>query len=97
MLGLFPLQIATGILLMDIGRFTAVIEALGGLALIDELHVIVSFALVAFLFVHVYLVTLGATPLEHIRSMVTGYKLTRGDVPTSGTAGPAVPGGTGLR
>ncbi len=96
MLGLFPLQIATGILLMDIGRFSAVIEALGGLAVIDDLHVVVSFALVAFLFVHVYLVTLGATPLEHIRSMVTGYKLTRGDVPTSGTAGPAAPGGTGL-
>jgi thiosulfate reductase cytochrome b subunit len=74
MLGLFPVQIGTGILLMDVVRFGGAIELLGGLAVIDAVHVVASFALIAFLCVHVYLVTLGDRPLEHIRSMVTGYK-----------------------
>jgi thiosulfate reductase cytochrome b subunit len=71
---LFPVQIITGILLMDIQRFGSIIRMLGGLTLVDTIHVVVSFAFVAFLFVHVYLTTLGATTLQHIKAMFTGYE-----------------------
>jgi thiosulfate reductase cytochrome b subunit len=39
-------------------------------------HVMAFFLLTAFLVVHVYLTTLGKTPLEHIRAMFTGYEET---------------------
>ena len=71
---LFPVQIITGILLMDIKRFSTIIGMLGGLTIVDIAHVVVSFAFVAFLFVHVYLTTLGATTLQHIKAMFTGYE-----------------------
>ena len=74
MLVLFPVQIGTGVLLMDVVRLAPSIEVLGGLGVVAGVHVAVSFALLAFLFVHVYLSTLGPTALGHIRAMVTGYE-----------------------
>lgn len=74
MLVLFPVQIGTGALLMDVVRLAPVIDVLGGLGVVAGVHVAVSFALLAFLFVHVYLSTLGPTALGHIRAMVTGYE-----------------------
>jgi Ni/Fe-hydrogenase b-type cytochrome subunit len=74
MLVLMPIQIVTGLLLWDIKKFAGWISLLGGLRVIDIAHVAVFFFLTAFLFVHVYLTTLGRTPLEHIRAMFTGYE-----------------------
>lgn len=74
MLILMPLQLITGVLLWDIRRFADWIGLLGGLKIIDIVHVAVFFFLTAFLFVHVYLSTLGTTPLEHIKAMFTGYE-----------------------
>lgn len=74
MLVLVPVQIITGVLLWDIKRFAGWISLLGGLRMVDIAHVAVFFCLTAFLFVHVYLTTLGRTPLEHIRAMFTGYE-----------------------
>jgi len=71
---LFPIQVITGILLMDVKRFSPLIGMLGGLTVVDSIHVVVSFAFIAFLFVHVYLTTLGATTLQHIKAMFTGYE-----------------------
>jgi len=34
----------------------------------------VAICFAAFLFVHIYLTTLGRTPLEHIKAMFTGYE-----------------------
>jgi predicted CXXCH cytochrome family protein len=71
---LVPVQIITGILLLDVKRFGALIGLLGGLAVVDLVHVILSFALTAFLVVHVYLTTLGATTMQHIKAMISGYE-----------------------
>jgi Ni/Fe-hydrogenase b-type cytochrome subunit len=71
---LMPVQIITGILLMDVKRFSTVIGMLGGLTVVDIVHVFVSFAFMAFLFVHIYLTTLGATTMQHITAMITGYE-----------------------
>ncbi|MBA4372118.1 MAG: cytochrome b [Thermodesulfovibrio sp.] len=74
MLLLMPIQIITGLLLWDIKKFAVWISLLGGLRMVDIAHVAVFFCLTAFLFVHVYLTTLGRTPLEHIKAMFTGYE-----------------------
>jgi predicted CXXCH cytochrome family protein len=74
MIVLFPVQIITGILLLDVKRFSSIIGMFGGLAFIDIIHVVVSFAFVAFLFVHIYLTLLGATTMQHIKAMITGYE-----------------------
>ena len=74
MLLLMPLQLISGVLLWDIKTFADWIGLLGGLKVVDMIHVIVFFFLTAFLFIHVYLSTLGATPLEHIKAMFTGYE-----------------------
>ena len=74
MLLLLPLQIITGILLWDIKTFATVIGMLGGLIFVDIVHVVISFVFTAFLFVHVYLTTLGPTAMGHIKAMFTGYE-----------------------
>jgi thiosulfate reductase cytochrome b subunit len=74
MLLLLPLQIATGILMWDIKRFSAVIAFAGGIKFVDAVHVFLTLFFTAFLFVHVYLATLGHTWTEHIKAMFTGYE-----------------------
>jgi thiosulfate reductase cytochrome b subunit len=71
---LMPLLIATGILLWDLDRFAAFIEVIGGIKTVSTTHLFVAICFAAFLFVHVYLTTLGRTPLEHIKAMFTGYE-----------------------
>lgn len=71
---LMPLLIATGILLWDLDRFATVIDLLGGIKAVSAAHLLVAVFFAAFLFVHVYLTTLGRTPLEHIKAMFTGYE-----------------------
>lgn len=71
---LMPIQIATGVLLWDVVLFARPIGLAGGLRVVDIVHVLVSFFTTAFLFIHVYMTTMGRTPLEHIRAMITGYE-----------------------
>jgi Ni/Fe-hydrogenase b-type cytochrome subunit len=71
---LMPLLIVTGILLWDLDRFAAFIDGIGGIKAVSAAHLLVTIFFVAFLFVHVYLTTLGRTPWEHIKAMFTGYE-----------------------
>ena len=71
---LMPILIATGVLLWDLDRFASFIDAVGGIKAVSAAHLLVTICFVAFLFVHVYLTTLGRTPLEHIKAMFTGYE-----------------------
>jgi len=71
---LMPVLIATGILLWDLDRFAGVIDVLGGIKAVSAVHLLVTIFFTAFLFVHVYLTTLGRTPFEHIKAMFTGYE-----------------------
>ena len=71
---LLPLQIATGVLLWDLDRFAAVIDASGGIKAVSAVHLFLTIFFIAFLFVHVYLTTLGHTPFAHIKAMFTGYE-----------------------
>jgi thiosulfate reductase cytochrome b subunit len=71
---MLPAQALTGLLLWDLARFEGVIEALGGVRVVDAVHVLLAYAFVAFLMAHVYLSTLGATFLAHFKAMVLGYE-----------------------
>ena len=71
---LFPLQIVTGALVWAVGNWPDVAAAVGGLAYLAPLHNLGSWLFLSFFVLHVYLVTTGRTPTEHLESMVTGYQ-----------------------
>jgi thiosulfate reductase cytochrome b subunit len=71
---LFPLQIVTGLLIWAAGRWPEVAAALGGLSFVAPLHNAGSWLFLSFFVLHVYLVTTGRTPSEHLESMITGYR-----------------------
>ncbi len=71
---LVPLQIITGVLLWDLKRFHPIVEALGGVRVIDAFHIILAYVFASFLLVHLYLSTLGHTFFSHFRAMILGYE-----------------------
>jgi len=71
---LMLLQIITGVLLWNVKGFAKWITMAGGLKVVDITHVFVSMCFLTLIFIHVYLSTLGKTPLEHIKAMFTGYE-----------------------
>ncbi len=79
MLLILPVQIFTGVLLWDIERFSGAVALLGGVRIVDTVHVLLFIFFVGFLFVHVYLATLGHTATAHIKAMFTGYEETDED------------------
>ncbi|MBS1113829.1 MAG: hydrogen sulfide production rane anchoring protein, partial [Nitrospirae bacterium] len=74
MMLLIPLQLATGLLLWDVKAFADWINILGGIKIVDTVHVVLFLFFTSFLFVHVYLATLGHTVTAHIKAMFTGYE-----------------------
>jgi len=74
MMVLVPIQFYTGLLLWDVTRFAGSVELLGGVRVVSTVHVLIFAAFLVFLFVHVYLATLGRTRTEHIKGMITGYE-----------------------
>ena len=71
---LMPLVGLTGILLMNVTPLRVLILMWGGIKIIVGLHFLLGCSLIAFLFTHVYLSTLGATPLAYIKPMVFGWE-----------------------
>ncbi|GFO68438.1 cytochrome b [Geomonas limicola] len=71
---LVPLVVLTGILLMNVTPLRVLILMSGGIKIIDTLHFLVACSLFAFLFTHVYLATLGATPLAYFKPMIFGWE-----------------------
>ena len=71
---LLPLQIVTGALMWGVQKWPEAAGALGGLPLLAPFHSLVAWLFASFILAHVYLTTTGATPLEAIRGMVTGYE-----------------------
>lgn len=74
MLMLVPAQFFTGVLLWDVARFASIVDMLGGVRIIDTLHVLLFIFFSGFVIVHVYLASLGHTPSAHFKAMVTGYE-----------------------
>lgn len=74
MMMMIPLQLLTGLLLWDIKMFAQWINLAGGIKIVDTVHVFLFLFFTSFLFVHVYLATLGHTATAHIKAMFTGYE-----------------------
>jgi Ni/Fe-hydrogenase b-type cytochrome subunit len=69
-----PLQLITGLILWDPVAFGGLANLFGGLQIVDFIHVALWIFFSFFIFVHIYLSTLGHTPLAHIIAMITGYE-----------------------
>jgi thiosulfate reductase cytochrome b subunit len=74
MLLVVPAQFFTGIMMWDIKRFESWIMMLGGIRVIDTIHVLIFIFFVSFILVHAYMGVLGHTPSAHFKEMFTGYK-----------------------
>lgn len=69
-----PLQILTGLVLWDPVQFAWLESLMGGIQIVSLIHNGLWVFYGFFLFVHIYLSTLGHTPLAHIIAMFTGYE-----------------------
>ena len=71
---LVPLVSLTGILLMNVSPLREMVLLVGGLKILVALHFLLACSLFAFLFTHVYLATLGKTPISYVKPMWTGWE-----------------------
>ncbi|GAB4566939.1 MAG: hypothetical protein Fur0017_06660 [Anaerolineales bacterium] len=71
---LLPLQGLTGILMWGVQKFPAAANLFGGLPFLAPFHSLIAWMFATFILVHVYMTTTGATPVEAMRAMVTGYE-----------------------
>jgi len=74
MMILVPVQFYTGVLLWDVTRFSEQVNLLGGVRIVDTVHVLIFIFFCGFIFVHIYLSSLGHTPSAHFKAMITGYE-----------------------
>ena len=88
MVALVPIQFYTGVLLWDVQRFSAQVNFFGGLRVVDTVHVLIFIFFVAYLLVHPYLGTLGATRLGQYKAMITGFEEVEDTVETATPAEP---------
>ena len=71
---LMPLVALSGILLTNVSPLRELVLLVGGLKILVAVHFLLACCLIAFLFTHVYLATLGKTPLAYIKPMWTGWE-----------------------
>lgn len=74
MMILLPLQFFTGLLMWDVKRFATLVDLLGGLRVIDTVHVLLFVFFSAFVFMHAYMGMLGKKASTHYKEMWTGYE-----------------------
>ncbi len=74
MLTAAPINFVTGLMMWDTQRFANWIAAVGGIRVVDTIHVAIFILFVFFIFVHAYMGALGRTPITHYREMFTGYE-----------------------
>ncbi|HSQ40293.1 MAG TPA: cytochrome b/b6 domain-containing protein, partial [Anaerolineales bacterium] len=71
---LLPLQGITGMMMWLVQKVPAIQNWFGGLPFLAPLHTLMAWLFASFIVGHVYLTTTGATPLEAMRGMITGYE-----------------------
>jgi thiosulfate reductase cytochrome b subunit len=69
---LVPIIIITGIMFNNILSFSQIINAAGGLRILDAVHVAAGYLFVIFLIIHMYMATLGKTVTSYLKSIITG-------------------------
>jgi len=68
-----PAQMMSGLFLWQVKKYEEYINLLGGIKLLDTVHVLLFFFFTSYLFLHCYLATLGKTPFARFKAMFTGY------------------------
>jgi thiosulfate reductase cytochrome b subunit len=71
---LLPLEILSGILLMNVTPLRGIIDLVGGIKVLVSIHFLLACGFCSFIFVHIYLATLGHTPLAHFKAMWYGWE-----------------------
>lgn len=71
---LLPLVVLSGALLMYVAPLRELLLLLGGIKMLVGSHFLLASCFTAFLFVHIYLATLGHTPLAHFKPMWNGWE-----------------------
>ena len=71
---LLPLQGITGMMMWLVQKVPAIQNWFGGLPFLAPFHTLMAWLFASFIVGHVYLTTTGATPLEAMRGMITGYE-----------------------
>ena len=74
MLVLLPLVVFSGALMMYVAPLRELLLLLGGIKMLVWTHFLLACCFTAFLCVHVYLATLGHTPLSHFKPMWNGWE-----------------------
>ena len=69
-----PLQILTGLMMWDMNGFSKLIGVVGGIKVVDTVHVLLFLFFCSFLFAHLYLASLGEKISTHFKAMITGYE-----------------------
>ena len=70
---LFPAIWLSGIAYLLYPLWNDLAGASGVLYWIAQVHLVAAFAIVAFVIIHVYLLTLGGPVVEHVKPMLTGF------------------------
>ena len=65
----------------DILYFLPYVEAIGGLRILDAIHVIAAYFFLLYLVVHLYMATLGHSFFAHFKAMIVGYEEEPGPAP----------------
>jgi thiosulfate reductase cytochrome b subunit len=69
-----PILFITGLGLMFPGIVIEKIFGISGLLLADFIHVIAGFLMSLFMFIHIYMCTMGKTPFSSFRAIITGWQ-----------------------
>jgi len=69
-----PVTFLTGLMMWDVQRFEGLIEMVGGLRVVNTVHVLMFILFVMFIITHIYMGFLGAKPSSHYKEMFTGYE-----------------------
>lgn len=74
MLIVLPVQAITGLLLWNLVGFSRTVALVGGVRVVDTVHVLIFIFFVFYIPAHFYLGTLGRRPITHFKEMFTGYE-----------------------
>jgi thiosulfate reductase cytochrome b subunit len=69
-----PVIILTGMLYADIEVLRSYLLLWKVVGINNAIHVMAAYMFALFLVIHVYMATLGPTPLSHIKAMITGFE-----------------------
>ncbi len=69
-----PAQALTGVLFMDIPVVRPYLLSKSLIGPLDAIHVTLTYLMILYVIIHLYMATLGATFLSHIKAMITGYE-----------------------